>query len=55
MIFFIQINDDIPDYRNPTPQRSAAEQLFIDLAGPEQEIGWMELKRILDHSMRDGE
>lgn len=26
----------------------------MDIAGPEQEVGWMELKRILDHSMRDG-
>jgi hypothetical protein len=26
----------------------------LDIAGPEQEVGWMELKRILDHSMRDG-
>ena len=27
----------------------------MDIAGPNQEIGWQELKRILDHSMRDGE
>lgn len=26
----------------------------MDIAGPDQEVGWMELKRILDHSMRDG-
>jgi hypothetical protein len=30
------------------------EQMFIDIAGSSQEIGWIELKRILDHSMRDG-
>lgn len=40
--------------RAPTPERNAIEQLFRDIAGPEQEVGWMELKRILDHSMRDG-
>lgn len=33
--------------RQPTPERSAIEHLFMDIAGPEQEIGWMELKRIL--------
>lgn len=27
----------------------------MDIAGPGGEIGWQELKRILDHSMRDGE
>lgn len=26
----------------------------MDIAGSDQEVGWMELKRILDHSMRDG-
>jgi calpain len=53
--FHLQIAGDLPDIRAPTPERSAIEQLFSDIAGPEQEVGWMELKRILDHSMRDGE
>ncbi|CRK97524.1 CLUMA_CG010913, isoform A [Clunio marinus] len=48
-----RIADNIPDIREKTPERSAIEQLFMDIAGPEQEIGWPELKRILDHSMRD--
>lgn len=30
------------------------ERLFLDVAGVDQEVDWMELKRILDHSMRDG-
>lgn len=30
------------------------EKLFIDIAGDDMEVDWMELKRILDHSMRDG-
>lgn len=37
------------------PQQSALEKLFIDIAGDDMEVDWMELKRILDHSMRDGE
>lgn len=52
--FIFQIAGGLPDIRAPTPERSAIEQLFMDIAGPEQEVGWMELKRILDHSMRDG-
>jgi len=44
----------LPDIRQKTPERDAIEQLFLDIAGPEQEVGWQELKRILDHSMRDG-
>lgn len=30
------------------------EKLFIDIAGDDMEVDWMELKRILDHSFRDG-
>ncbi|CAH1722868.1 unnamed protein product [Chironomus riparius] len=48
-----RIAGDLPNIRDPTPERSAIEQLFMDMAGPDQEVGWMELKRILDHSMRD--
>ncbi|XP_070491608.1 calpain-A isoform X2 [Chironomus tepperi] len=48
-----RIAGDLPNIRDPTPERSAIEQLFMDIAGPDQEVGWMELKRILDHSMRD--
>lgn len=42
-----QISGNLPDIRQATPERSAIEQLFMDMAGPNQEIGWMELKRIL--------
>ncbi|CAO1383373.1 unnamed protein product [Diamesa hyperborea] len=48
-----RIADNLPDIRGRTPERDAIEQLFMDIAGPNQEIGWQELKRILDHSMRD--
>lgn len=54
-LLHLQISDNLPDIRQPTPERSAIEQLFNDIAGPGGEIGWAELKRILDHSMRDGE
>jgi uncharacterized protein YrzB (UPF0473 family) len=27
---------------------------FISIQGPDQEVDWIELKKILDHSMRDG-
>lgn len=30
------------------------EKIFRDVAGDDMEIDWMELKRILDQTMRDG-
>lgn len=36
----------------PSPQKSTLERIFIDIAG-DGEIGWSELKQLLDHSMRD--
>ena len=45
----------MPEPYRPSPQKSALEKLFIDIAGEDGEVDWMELKRILDHSMRDGE
>lgn len=30
------------------------ERIFRDVAGDDMEIDWMELKRILDQTMRDG-
>lgn len=35
-------------------QKEAMEQIFRDVAGDDMEIDWMELKRILDQTMRDG-
>lgn len=35
-------------------QKEAIEKIFRDVAGDNMEIGWMELKRILDHMMLDG-
>lgn len=37
------------------PQRDALQRLFNSVAGADMEVDWMELKRILDHSLRDGE
>lgn len=36
------------------PQRDALQRLFNSVAGADMEVDWMELKRILDHSLRDG-
>lgn len=49
-----QIIPDIPVPTKPTPQVTALEKLFKDIAGEDMEVDWMELKRILDHSMREG-
>lgn len=35
-------------------QKAAMEKLFRDVAGDDMEIDWMELKRLLDQTMRDG-
>uniref|UniRef100_A0A0K8TLH3 Putative cytosolic ca2+-dependent cysteine protease calpain n=1 Tax=Tabanus bromius TaxID=304241 RepID=A0A0K8TLH3_TABBR len=42
-----------PSYPKSDPQRHALEKLFMDIAGEDMEVDWVELKRILDHSMRD--
>jgi len=36
------------------PQKESLRRLFDSIAGKDMEVDWMELKRILDHSMRDG-
>lgn len=36
-----------------SPQKSTLERIFIDIVGEGGEIGWSELKQLLDHSMRD--
>ncbi|XP_075165551.1 calpain A isoform X3 [Haematobia irritans] len=35
------------------PQKEALQRLFKSVAGADMEVDWMELKRILDHSLRD--
>lgn len=50
-----RIQPDLPEPSRPDPRQSALEKLFIDIAGDDMEVDFMELKRILDHSMRDGE
>lgn len=53
--FPLQIAPDVPVPSQPSPQRQAMERLFLDVAGADGEVDWVELKRILDHSFRDGE
>jgi calpain len=42
-----------PAYKPNDPEREALERLFIEVAGADGEVDWMELKSILDRSMRD--
>nr|XP_029708165.1 calpain-B-like isoform X4 [Aedes albopictus] len=42
-----------PDPTKPDPQRQAMEKLFLDVAGVDGEVDWMELKMVLDHCFRD--
>lgn len=51
----IQVMPQPPSPNYPDPQKSAMEKLFMEIAGDDMEVDWMELKRILDHTMRDGE
>lgn len=46
----------VPSGPAPTPKpiEDSTEKLFKEIAGDDMEIDWMELKRILDHTMRDG-
>ncbi|XP_055589787.1 calpain-B-like isoform X7 [Uranotaenia lowii] len=48
-----RIAPDVPSPSQPSPQRQAMERLFLDVAGADGEVDWVELKRILDHSFRD--
>lgn len=48
-----RIAPDVPNPGRTDPQQSAMERLFKEVAGDDMEVDWMELKRILDHSMRD--
>ncbi|XP_062558498.1 calpain-A-like isoform X3 [Armigeres subalbatus] len=47
------IAPDVPVPSQPSPQRQAMERLFLEVAGADGEVDWVELKRILDHSFRD--
>ncbi|XP_021708593.1 calpain-A isoform X9 [Aedes aegypti] len=48
-----RIAPDVPVPSQPSPARQAMERLFLDVAGADGEVDWVELKRILDHSFRD--
>lgn len=51
------INEPAAPTHQPPPdaQIDALEQLFREVADDKVEIGWQELKQILDQSLRDGE
>jgi calpain len=49
-----RINGHLLDLNCSTPQKLTIEKLFHNVAGSKNEIGWMELKQILDHSLRKG-
>ncbi|EDW01886.1 GH20201 [Drosophila grimshawi] len=49
-------DDVVPGYPTPKPmdpQKESLRRLFDSIAGKDMEVDWMELKLILDHSMRD--
>ncbi|XP_058462304.1 calpain-B-like isoform X3 [Malaya genurostris] len=48
-----RIKPIMPDPVKPNPQREAMERLFVDVAGVDGEVDWMELKLVLDHCFRD--
>jgi len=45
----------VDDESQSIGELSSIEKLFIELAGEEQEVGWIALKQILDHSMQNRE
>lgn len=45
---------DLPIPSAPPKENQELENLFLKVAGSDQEIDWIELKRILDYSMKDG-
>ncbi|XP_030387749.1 calpain-A isoform X2 [Scaptodrosophila lebanonensis] len=47
------ITPGFPTPKPVDPQRDSLRRLFDSIAGADMEVDWMELKRILDHSMRD--
>lgn len=49
-----RVKTDLPDIEAPTAERLSIEKLFYDIAGTNTEIGWMELKQVLDQCIRKG-
>ncbi|KAL7037834.1 hypothetical protein ACKWTF_009373 [Chironomus riparius] len=47
-----RIKSHLLDVKSATPQRLTIEKLFSNVAGSRNEIGWMELKQMMDHSLR---
>ncbi|XP_067627682.1 calpain-A [Eurosta solidaginis] len=51
-----KVYPNLPNPNDPQPAKPHNEsllKLFKSIAGPDMEVDWMELKRILDHSMKD--
>lgn len=49
-----RIKNHLLDVKSPTSQRLTIEKLFNNIAGSRNEIGWMDLKQMMDHSLRKG-
>lgn len=45
---------DLPDVKVPSAECLTIEKLFYDIAGSNTEIGWIELKQVLDQCIRKG-
>lgn len=52
-LFYSQYEPAQPEYKPHDPERVALERLFVEVAGADGEVDWMELKGILDRSMKD--
>ncbi|KAL7037807.1 hypothetical protein ACKWTF_009368 [Chironomus riparius] len=44
-----RISGKFDNFQAPSPETLTIEKLFMELAGENEEIGWKELKQILDH------
>ena len=49
-----RVKSHLLDVKSATPQRLTIEKLFSNVAGSRNEIGWIELKQMMDHSLRKG-
>lgn len=48
-----RVRDEIPEA--PAAPEDPVRQFFLKLAGEDGEVDWLELKEILDYSMRNGQ
>lgn len=50
---YSKVKDTIPE--PPSAPEDPVRQFFLKLAGPDEEVDWLELKEILDYAMRSGQ